>query len=73
MGGKALLAEDGKYTVTFVIFGKRDDKDVKAFMTDLEQLLVKHDARNVERKPRQGADVAAEKAASVKFGIIVDA
>jgi len=72
MGGKALLAEDGKYTVAFVIFGKRDDKDVKAFMTDLEQLLIKHDARNVDRQPRRGPEVVAEKAASVKFGTIVD-
>lgn len=69
MGGKAMTFENGKFAVSFVVFGKKTDDEVKKFEDELHAFLKKHDVRNVKFDGHLGADVAAEKAASKKFGV----
>jgi hypothetical protein len=68
MGGKALVHEDGKYTVTFVLYGPKTQAQLNRFQDEMDAFFAKNDARNVVEQSHAGPEVIAEKAASKKWG-----
>lgn len=67
MGGKIMLMEDGKYSVTFSVYGQRTDADVNRFVKAMSDFFTKFDARDVKGVGSSGPKVAAQKAKSKKW------